>query len=130
MPADGAEDWPKSRGRHADTAQHIAEREHDALRRRRDHEHADHVKDATGGDGPRRAKTIREVADEWRERAHKQHRQRVGERPQLAPGFEVDCDRLLKDAEALARADPDREDYGPADHGDPEAALLRPGGRF
>ncbi len=128
LPADGAEDRPEPRGRHADAAQHIAEREHDAFGRERDHEHADDVKHAAGGDGPRRAKAIRDVADERRERAHQQHRQRVGERPQLAPDVEIGCDRLLKDAEALARADPDGEDHGPADHGDPEASLLRLGG--
>jgi hypothetical protein len=43
---------------------------------------------------------------------------------------EVGCDRLLKNAEALARADPDGEDQGPADHSDPEATLSRPGGCF
>jgi hypothetical protein len=47
--------------------------------------------------------------------------------PQLAPDLEVGCDRLLKDAKALARADPDGEDHRSADHGDPEAVLLRLG---
>jgi hypothetical protein len=70
------------------------------------------------------------VADKRRERAHQQHRQCIGERPQLAADMEVGCDRLLKNAEALARAHPDGEDHGPADHGDPEAALSRLGGGF
>jgi hypothetical protein len=43
---------------------------------------------------------------------------------------EVGSDRLLKNAEALARAHPDGEDHGPADYGDPEAALSRLGGCF
>jgi hypothetical protein len=30
----------------------------------------------------------------------------------------------MKVAEALARADPDRQDHGSADDGDPEASLL------
>jgi hypothetical protein len=47
-----------------------------------------------------------------------------------ASAFKVGCDRLLKNTEALARAEPDGEDRGTADHGDPEAALLRIGGRF
>ncbi len=130
LPADGAEDRPEPRGRHADAAQHISEREHDAFGCERDHEHAADVKDATGDDGPRRAKTIREIADKRRERAHQQHRQRIGERPHLAADVEVGCDRLLKNAEALARAHPDGEDHSPADHSDPKAALLRLHGCF
>ena len=31
----------------------------------------------------------------------------------------------MKDAEDLARADPDSENHGSADHGDPETALRR-----
>jgi len=109
-------------------AQHVAERERDAFTRERDHEHADHIKHTARGDRPRRAKAIRDVAHERRERAHQQHRQRIGERPQLTPDLEVGCDWLLKDTEALARADPDCEDHGSADHSDPEAPRLRGGG--
>jgi len=36
--------------------------------------------------------------------------------------MEIGGDRLLKDAEALAGADPDGEDHCPAAHGDPEVA--------
>jgi hypothetical protein len=64
LPADGAEDRPEPRGRHADAAQHISEREHDTFGRERNHEHADDVKHTAGRDGPRRAKAVRDVAGE------------------------------------------------------------------
>src|SRR6202040_3088085 len=76
----------------------------------------------------RGAETVGEVADEGRERAHQQHGKRVRERPQLAADLEVRRDRLLEYAEALPRPDADGENHGPADHGNPEAALLRGGG--
>jgi hypothetical protein len=127
LAAEGTEDRAEPRRRHADAAQHIARCEHDAFGRERDHEHADHIEDAAGGNGPCGAETIREVADKRRECAHQQHRQCVGKGPQLAPNMEVGCDRLLKDAKALARAAADGQNDGSANNGYPEAALLRLG---
>jgi len=90
-------------------AQHVAERQNEARRRQCGHEHARDVKETPGGDHARGAETVGEIPEERREDAHQQHRQRVGERPQLAPDFEVGGDRFLKYAEALPRADPDRQ---------------------
>ena len=63
-------DSPEARRRRADAAQYIARCEHDAFGRKRYHQHADNVEDATGGDGSGRAEAIGEVADERGKRAH------------------------------------------------------------
>ena len=119
---DRAEDRPKARRRHADAGERVAERQEDAFGRSRDHQHAGDVDGAAGSDGARRAEAVGDVADEGRQHAHQEHRQRVAERPQLAPDLEVERDRLLEDAEALPRPDADRQDHGAADHRHPEAA--------
>src|SRR5215831_14417038 len=123
LSADRAEDRSESGGRHADTTQYISGRQHHAFGRKRDHEHADDIGGATGGDRPCCTKAIGDVADERRQSAHQEHRQCVGEGPYLAPNAKVGSDRLLENAETLARANADREDQGSADDWDPEAAL-------
>src|SRR5262249_5497873 len=80
------------------------------------------IKNAAGCDRSCCTKPVRDVAGERRKRAHHQQCQCIGEGPQLAPNVEVGCNWLLEDTEALARTDPDREDQGPADYSDPEAA--------
>ena len=86
--------------------------------------------DAAAGDGARGAEAVGDIADKRREHAHQQHRQRVRERPQLAPDAQLGRDRLLEDAETLARADADRQDHRAAQHRHPEAARLALGNVF
>ena len=124
LAGDRSKDRPETRRRHADAGEHVAEREHHALGRQRNHQHPGHVEQAPGRNRPRRAKPVRQIADEGREHTHQQHRQRGAERPQLPADVEVRSDRLLKNAEALARPNSDGQNRRPADHGNPEITLT------
>src|SRR6185295_16115711 len=101
-----------------------------AFCRKRDHEHADDIKCATGGHRPCCTKAIGDIADERRQSTHQEQRQRIGEGPYLAPNAEVGSDWLLEDTEALARTNANRQDQSSADDRDPETAFLRFGGHI
>ena len=78
LSGDGTEARPNPGRLHANPTDHFAARQNEAPGRERGHEHAGDVKQTAGGDGMRRAKAVSNVAEKRRERAHQQHRQRVG----------------------------------------------------